>query len=125
MREDIQNALTDLELTAVGASARFRFAQDLSVFQGHFPGYPLVPGIYLIEGARLLGQHFFGESLLIASVVTAKFSATVLPEDWVEASAVLDTESDLLTCDARFRCRGVDAARIKLRLRRTNSRRTG
>lgn len=118
MREDIQNAVTELALTSQGASARFRFAKNLSVFQGHFPGYPIVPGIYLIEGARVLGEHTLGEPLVIASVVTAKFSATVLPEDWVEATAVLDTERDPITCDAHFRCRGVEAARIKLCLRR-------
>ena len=118
MREDIQNAVTDLKLSAGRASARFRFAQDLSVFQGHFPGYPIVPGIYLIEGARVLGERFVGEGLAIASVVSAKFSAIVLPEDWVEASAVLDTEREPITCDAHFRCRGLDAARIKLHLRR-------
>ena len=120
MREDIRNAVTDLTLTAEGASARFRFAQDLPIFQGHFPSYPIVPGIYLVEGARVLGEHALGEPLVIASVEMAKFSATVLPEDWVEASAVMHAESDPITCDARFRCRGVDAARIKLRLRRTS-----
>lgn len=125
MKEDIQNALADLTLTADGASARFRFAQDLSVFQGHFPGFPIVPGIYLIEGARVLGEHSLGEPLIIASVELAKFSAAVLPEDWVEASVALDAVRDPISCDARFRCRGVDAARIKLRLWRRNSRRTG
>jgi 3-hydroxyacyl-[acyl-carrier-protein] dehydratase len=125
VRDDIRDAVTDLELSATGASARFRFAQDLSVFQGHFPGYPIVPGVYLIEGARVLGERFLGERLAIASVVSAKFSATVLPEDWVEASAVLDAEREPITCDALFRCRGVDAARIRLRLTRTTPRRTG
>ena len=120
MREDIRNAVTDLALTGAGATARFRFAQDLSVFQGHFPGFPIVPGIYLIEGTRVLGEHTLGEPLAISSIELAKFSATVLPDDWVEASAVVDAESDPITCEARFRCRGVDAARIKLRLRRTD-----
>jgi 3-hydroxyacyl-[acyl-carrier-protein] dehydratase len=120
VRADIRNSATDLALSRDGATGRFRFAKELSVFQGHFPGFPIVPGIYLIEGARVLGEHSLGESLAIASVEMAKFSASVLPDDWVEASAVLDAEREPITCDAHFRCRGVEAARIKLRLRRTS-----
>ena len=120
MREDVGNSLTELRLTVEGASARLRFARDLPVFQGHFPSFPIVPGIYLIEAARLLGEHSFGESLVIRSIEVARFSAAIRPEDWVEASAVLDERIDPITCDARFRCRGIDAARIRMRLQKEN-----
>ena len=120
MREDIGNALCELTLTARGASARFCFPSDLPVFAGHFPGFPIVPGIYLIEGTRLLGERSLGESLVIRSIEVARFSAAVRPEDWVEASAVLDERADPISCEARFRCRGVDAARIRLRLQKKN-----
>lgn len=120
MRADVAHSLTELTRTAEGASARLRFARDLPVFQGHFPSFPIVPGIYLIEAARLLGEHSLGESLVIRSIEVARFSASVRPEEWVEASAVLDERIDPITCDARFRCRGVDAARIRLRLQKKN-----
>lgn len=116
MRSDVAEALSDLELVPGGARARLRFPPELPVFAGHFPGFPLVPGVYLVEGARLLGEHALGRSLIILAVETAKFTAVVGPGDWVEATAALDEHAGAILCDARFRCRGLDAARIKLRL---------
>ena len=33
-------------ITADSISATFRFVDSLPVFRGHFPGKPIVPGVY-------------------------------------------------------------------------------
>ena len=65
---------------------------DNAVVQGHFPGYPLVPGVMLIEsvtqlaGAGLLSADPYVQSLpserigVLASVRRCAFKRPVLPE---------------------------------------------
>lgn len=63
------------------------FLPDLPMFAGHFPGMPLVPGICLIEAARLLGEQISGQRLQIAEVRDARFTAEVHPGDRVSVTA--------------------------------------
>jgi 3-hydroxyacyl-[acyl-carrier-protein] dehydratase len=65
---------------------------DNAVIQGHFPGYPLVPGVMLIEavtqlaGAGLLSADAYAQSLpndrigVLASVRRCVFKRPILPE---------------------------------------------
>jgi 3-hydroxyacyl-[acyl-carrier-protein] dehydratase len=117
MKADVENALSALTLTPDGASARLSFPRELPIFQGHFPGFPIVPGVYLVEAARLLAERVLARSLIIAALDMAKFSRAVGPEDVVEFTITLSERVDGFGCEARFRAGGEDAARIRLRLR--------
>jgi len=59
--------------------AEFAFPADLPVFRGHFPGHPIVPGVYqlgcMLEAFRR-GSGFREKSCRIK---TAKFLAVVEP----------------------------------------------
>ncbi|NOY09909.1 MAG: beta-hydroxyacyl-ACP dehydratase [Spirochaetes bacterium] len=64
------------------------FSNDEFFFQGHFPGYPLVPGVILIEslaqcgGAGISNLGVLDDSLIfLASVTKAKFRKQVRPGD--------------------------------------------
>jgi len=69
-----------------------KFSEKDFFFQGHFPGYPVVPGVILIEtmaqcggaGIRLTGKVDKDALFFLASVDKAKFRRQVRPGDEVK-----------------------------------------
>ena len=74
-----------------GSESRYTFKQDEFFFKGHFPEYPVVPGVVLIEtmaqagGAALSAMGKFKKDALffLATVDKVKLRAQVRPGDTV------------------------------------------
>ncbi|MCI5161283.1 MAG: beta-hydroxyacyl-ACP dehydratase, partial [Candidatus Electrothrix sp. AX5] len=72
---------------------------DLDVFQGHYPDYPIMPGVLLCEavfqaGALLIGETLRGEQEIkgvpvLTRIIGAKFKREVGPGDTIEIQAAL------------------------------------
>jgi 3-hydroxyacyl-[acyl-carrier-protein] dehydratase len=72
------------------------FRPDEWFFQGHYPDFPLVPGVLLCEaamqaGAVLLSQHIPGDGMPVAGrLKEVKFKRMVRPGDTIQIEARLD-----------------------------------
>ena len=74
-----------------GSESRYTFKPEEFFFKGHFPEYPVVPGVILVEtmakagGAALssMGKFEKGALFFLATVDKVKFRAQVRPGDTV------------------------------------------
>jgi len=84
-RFEMVDRVERLDLEASTIEARARVPEASPVFEGHFPGYPLVPGVLLIEamaqasGYLLLALNGLTRMPFLANVKSANFRAMVLP----------------------------------------------
>jgi len=71
---------------------------ESTIFEGHFPGHPLMPGVLLIEsmaqtsGWLVVAQHHFQKMPFLAAVKEAKFRTFVSPGEKLSVTAELEHE---------------------------------
>ncbi|WGD49256.1 beta-hydroxyacyl-ACP dehydratase [Bradyrhizobium sp. CB1650] len=84
-----------------------------TIFEGHFPGYPLMPGVLLIEsmaqasGWLQLGVLKFERMPILAAVKEAKVRGSVFPGDLMSIEAILTHQgSGYAVTEAKIRVGG-------------------
>jgi 3-hydroxyacyl-[acyl-carrier-protein] dehydratase len=86
-----------LEAGADSLVAEKDIPADLALFDGHYPGYPLMPGVLLCEavfqaGAVLLADRQEGDARgkpVLTRILGAKFKREVRPGDTIRIQVVL------------------------------------
>ena len=98
---------------------RKTFTADEFFFQGHYPDYPLVPGVILCEaamqaGAVLLSKHVTAGGVPVAGRLNdVKFKRMVRPGDTVQLDVTLDERmGDAFFLSAKVLCDGKPAATL-------------
>jgi 3-hydroxyacyl-[acyl-carrier-protein] dehydratase len=93
---ELLDCIEELHLDQGRIRASGRVPAESPVFEGHFPGHALMPGVLLIEvmaqasGWLLLAKYKFERMVFLAAVKRAKLRAFVQP------NAVLDVTARLL-----------------------------
>lgn len=78
-----------------------------SIYQGHFPGMPIVPGVVLLQIVKELVESTFNQKLQLKEASNIKFLKMVLPNEAKELEIVLDIEEgESLTVKAEIRMGG-------------------
>ncbi len=88
-----------LELTDSAIRAETTVSTELDVFKGHYPEYPIMPGVLLCEAVFQAGALLIAESLrgkqelkgvpVLTRILGAKFKREVRPGDTIEIAASL------------------------------------
>lgn len=95
-----------VELSGETIRAEKLVPEDLDLFQGHYPGYPLMPGVLLCEAVFQAGAVLINELIrrqpeaataetvvaavpVLTRIMAAKFKREVRPGDILEISATL------------------------------------
>ena len=72
--------ITAFNQEASEVSATLKLNKDHRIFDGHFPGHPVLPGVCVIQMVKELTEKALGKSLLLTVASNVKFMAIINPE---------------------------------------------
>lgn len=97
---------------------------EATIFEGHFPGHPLMPGVLLLEcmaqtgGHMILARNAYDRMAFLAQADRAKFRSFIVPGDVLDVHSKLTHEgSGYAVCDARILKAGKVVADAEIRYR--------
>jgi len=104
MWSDLQDSLVAIDpgIEPGTWEAKFLFNPSLSLFRGHFPGSPLLPGVMQVEMAHLAMERIAGLHYRIIGVNKAKFTGQIFPGDQITIRLAAKDQEDYLQVKAQL-----------------------
>ena len=80
----------------------YRFAADDPVFAGHFPGNPILPGVFQLELTRMAAEAVLKCPLAVREVSKAKFRLPISPAETIRVELKLTEKDGAVQARASF-----------------------
>src|SRR6266850_1891705 len=97
----------------------FMFSPEDPTFAGHFPGRPILPGVFQLEMTRVAAELVLHCSLSVREIRKAKFQRPILPEETVRLELKVSTNGSAIQARADFSVNGQPAGETVLLLWRS------
>jgi len=111
----LASALAAAQLSDDSCRQSFAFGADFPGFGGHFPGYPILPGVLQVLLGQLLAERITGSPLPQPLLERAKFMRQLRPEDRIDVQAELTRGGEQLRCKVRLEVGGELASQFVLK----------
>lgn len=72
-------ALASEKRSVDGLEWRFQTPPGHPLFEGHFPGHPILPGVVALEWMLQAAEQFLGRRMAASSLINLKFQAVIEP----------------------------------------------
>ena len=118
LRDSIAAArVSDPRQNAEGATVlEFKFGPEDPTFTGHFPGRPILPGVFQLEMARVAAEFVLKSSLSVQEIRKAKFQRPIFPGETVRLELKITTNDGAIRARADFSVDGQPAGETVLLL---------
>ncbi|GAA1026857.1 MULTISPECIES: 3-hydroxyacyl-ACP dehydratase FabZ family protein [Amycolatopsis] len=112
----VRTAVTLEHATAAAVSGTVELAADDPMFTGHYPGFPVLPGAYLVELVDQTVRAGTQGELTLTELGRCRFRSPARPGDRLAIGCGLDDSGDLLRVRAEVEVRGEDRVVADLRM---------
>ncbi|WP_300602561.1 3-hydroxyacyl-ACP dehydratase [Niabella sp.] len=82
--------ITAFENNSGSVAADIRLNTAHPIFDGHFPGQPVLPGVCMMQIVKELAEDATGKKLFLGEAAQCKFLSMVDPEKTPELTVVID-----------------------------------
>jgi len=106
--------IIEQNITANKAILTLQVDPDLADFEGHFPGYPLLPGVTQIDWAIFYGKKLLNIGSLFAGMEVIKFQDPILPGSIVLLTLIWHSDKQKLQFSYSSESNQYSSGRIKL-----------
>ena len=119
MSAALRSRIRDLAPTAENRWAcHLDFDPGFTGFEGHFEGNPIVPGVCLIETARLVAEEITGKKLRTGKIAQARFRRPIFAGERADATFKMTgpDEERIWNIQAEFRVGAAVSAQLRMEL---------
>lgn len=95
--------ITDLNSGDSDIVSTIKLNPNHEVYNGHFPGQPVVPGVIQLQIIKEILQEILGTKLIMKKVIQVKYLTPVIPDDYSILNiklSIRNTEEKSIRIDA-------------------------